>query len=71
MEDPWLASNYNTILAIGFVCIAGVIVAIVCLILIGCLIKEPATWEDVSSSLNILSRSRNKAIRTSKDHVDV
>ena len=71
MEDPWLASNYNTIFAIGFVSIAAVIVAIVFVIAIGCLIKEPDTWEDVSSSLNILSRSRNKAIRTSKDHVDV
>ena len=71
MEDPWLASNYNIILAIGFLLIFAVIAAIVCVILIGCLMKEPDTWEDVSSSLNILSRSRNKAMRAMKDPVDV
>ena len=71
MEDPWLASNYNIILAIGFLLIFAVIAAIVCVILIGCLMKEPDTWEDVSSSLNILSRSRNKAIRSMKDPVDI
>ena len=71
MEDPWLASNYNIILAIGFLLIFAVIAAIVCVILIGCLMKEPDTWEDVSSSLNILSRSRNKAMRAMNDPVDV
>ena len=70
MDNPWLASSYDSILATGFLLIAIMTVAIVCIILVGCLIKEPDTWEDVSSSLNVLSRSRNKAIRTTKDHVD-
>ena len=71
MDIPWLPSNYNLNLIIFFVLMLVLIVAMVCFILMGCLINRSfgctVPREGLSSSLNIMSRSRNRAIRAVRD----